>query len=113
MNGVNVNFVVDTGAERTVISKNVIDKINNDDQPNLSKGKKFGRRCKVNTVLDQISIYREVVNAEIRDAVLLGMDILKDKDGKPAENILSRSKIILNGQERSCQHFPQTFSCSL
>ena len=40
--------------------------------------------------------------------MLLGMDILKGKNGKPADIILSQSKVILNGQDISCQHFPQT-----
>ena len=35
INGVKVNFVVDTGAEKTVVSKRVFDKIYQDDQPKL------------------------------------------------------------------------------
>ena len=60
-----------------------------------------------NITLDQVSLYNEVVIAEINDEVLLGMDILKGKDGKPADIILSQSKIILNGHEINCQHYPQ------
>ena len=35
------------------------------------------------------------------------MDILKGKDSKPADIILSQSKILLNGHEINCQHYPQ------
>ena len=109
---------MDTGAEKTVVSKKVFDKINKDYQPNLVKRGKLMHaggqamtvygRCKVNMILDQVNLYSEVVIAEINDEVLLGMDILKGKDGKLADIILSQSKIILNGQEISCRHFPQT-----
>ena len=64
-------------------------------------------RCKVNITLGQVSLHDEVVIAEINDEVLLGMDILKGKDGKPADIILSQNKIILNGHEINCQHYPQ------
>ena len=101
MNRVKVNFVVDTSAERTVVSKKAVDQINKDDKTNLvEKGKLmyagdqamtvYGR-CKVNIVLDQVCIYTEMLIAEIWDEVLLGMDILKGKDGKPADIILSQS----------------------
>ena len=109
---------MDTGAQKTVFSKKVFDKINKDYQPNLFKRGKLMHaggqamtvygRCKVNMILDQVNLYSEVVIAEIKDEVMLGMDILKGKNGKPADIILSQSKIILNGQEISCQHFPQT-----
>ena len=109
---------MDTGAEKTVVSKKVFDKINKDHQPNLVKRGKLMHaggqamtvygRCKVNMILDQVNLYSEVVIAEINDEVLLGMDILKGKNGKPADIILSQSKIILNGQEISCRYFPQT-----
>ena len=39
--------------------------------------------------------------------MLLCMDILKGMDGKPADIILSQNKIVLNGQEINCQHYPQ------
>ena len=64
-------------------------------------------RCKVNIVLDQVKLHNEVVIADLNDEVLLGMDILKGMDGKPADIILSQNKIILNGQEINCQHYPQ------
>ena len=66
----------------------------------------FGR-CKVNIVLDQVKLHNEVVIADLNDEVLHGMDILKGMDGKPADIILSQNKIILNGQEINCQHYPQ------
>ena len=118
VNGVKVDFVVDIGAERTVFSKKIFDRINKKEQPPLVKRGKlihaggqamtvYGRG-KMNIMLDQVNINHEVVIAEIKDEVLLGMDILKGKDGNPADIILSQGKIILNGQEIKCQHFPQT-----
>ena len=59
-------------------------------------------RCKVNIILDQVNPFNDVVIADLNDEVLLGMDILKGSDGKPADIILSQNKIILNGQ-----HYPQ------
>ena len=64
-------------------------------------------RCKVNIVLDQVNLYNEAVTADLNDEVLLGMDILKGMGGKPADIILSQNKIILNGQEINCRHYPQ------
>ena len=114
INGVKVNFVMDTGAEKTIVSKKGFDKIYQYDQPKLVKRGKlmpsggqamtvYGR-CKVNIVLDQVKLHNEVVIAELNDEVLLGMDILTGMDGKPADIILSQNKIILNGQEINYQH---------
>ena len=62
----------------------------------------------MNIMLDQVNINHEVVIAEIKDEVLLGMDILKGKNWNPADIILSQGKNILNGQEIKSQHFLQT-----
>lgn len=64
-------------------------------------------RCKMNVILDQVSIYSDVVIAVIRDEVLLGIDILIGKDRKPVDIINCQRKIDLNGQEIRCQHIPQ------
>ena len=61
-------------------------------------------KCKVDIVLDTTCIQSEVVIAEIHDEVLLGMDILKGANKKPADIILSQNKIILNGKEIRCQN---------
>ena len=118
VNGVKVDFVVDIGAEQTVFLKKIFDRINKKEQPSLVKREKLMHaggqamtvygRGKMNIMLDQVNINHEVVIAEIKDEVLLGMDILKGKDGNPVDIILSQGKIILNGQEIKCQHFPQT-----
>ena len=57
--------------------------------------------------MDKTSIRSEVIIAEIQDEVLLGMDILKGSDGKPADIILSKNIIRLNGQEIKCTQHPQ------
>ena len=97
--------MVDTGAEKPVVSKKVFDKIYQDDQPKLVKRGKLMHaggqemtpygRCKVNMILYQVKLHNEVVIADLNDEVLLGMDILKGMDGKPADIILSQNKIIL------------------
>ena len=104
--------------KKNVVSKKVFDKIYQDDQPKLVKRGKLMHagvsqamtvygRCKVNIVLDQVKLHNEVVIADLNDEVLLGMDIPKGMDGKPADIILSQNKIILNGQEINCQSYPQ------
>ena len=117
VNGVKVNFIVDTGAERTVVSKKIFDKIKDSNKPSLvKKGKlmhaggqaivNYGK-CKVDIVLDTTCIKSDVIIAEIQDEVLLGMDILKGANGKPADIILSQNKVVLNGKEIKCQHHPK------
>ena len=46
--------------------------------------------------------------ADIKDDVLLGMDILKGANGKPADIILSQGKIVLDGFTIKCQHYSDT-----
>lgn len=53
-------------------------------------------RCKMNIILDQVSIYCDDVISEIWDEELMSMDILKGKDGKPADIILSQCKYSRN-----------------
>jgi hypothetical protein len=62
-------------------------------------------KCEVDLVIDTLTVKKEVIIADIRDAVLLGMDILKGNNGKPADIMLSQGKIVLDGVEINCQHY--------
>ena len=113
MNGVKVNFIVDTVAERTIVSKKIFDKFKESGKPNFVKRLKlihaggqaivdYGK-CKVSLIRDITSILSDVI-AKIQDKSGLGMYIFKGKNGKPADTVFSQNKILLNGQEINCQH---------
>ena len=105
-----VTFVVDTGAEKTIISKKIFSKI--DKQPSLAqKGgllhaggaplKDYGI-CTLNIQLDNVTFLREVIIADIQDDALLGIDIMRNKDGKISDILMSKNKIVIDGEEISC-----------
>ncbi|KAH3830672.1 hypothetical protein DPMN_103918 [Dreissena polymorpha] len=113
--GVHVNYVVDTGAEKTVVSKNIYNRIDDSCKPSLQKKGKllhaggepltdFGK-CDLELLIDGYKTKLEVIIADIKDDVLLGMDILKGSNGKPADIILSQNKILLNGAEITCHQY--------
>ena len=102
--------MVDTGAEKTIISKKVFSKI--DGQPKLvQKGcllhaggdplKDYGK-CTLSIQLDDATFMKEVIIADIQDDALLGIDIMRNKDGKIADILMSKNKIVIDGVEISC-----------
>ena len=114
-----VNYVLDTGAEQTVVSKNVFNKIDNAIKPNvIQKGRLLHAggeplnnvgKCELELYIDKFKIKKEVMLAEIKDDVLLGMDVLKGSKGEPADIILSEGKIVLDGFNIECKHYSDRF----
>ena len=49
--------------------------------------------------LGSVQMTEDVIVAEIEDEDLLGYDILRGKHGKPADILLSKNKILLDGNE--------------
>ncbi|KAH3706540.1 hypothetical protein DPMN_065927 [Dreissena polymorpha] len=47
-------------------------------------------------------MYKELIVAEIEDDVLLGIDILQNDDGGPADILLSKGVIVLKGKNIPC-----------
>ena len=65
-------------------------------------------KCVLDLQIDSFKVSKEVMVADIKDDVLLGMDILKGANGKPADIMLSQEKIILNGNTIKCTHYSDT-----
>ncbi|KAH3871667.1 hypothetical protein DPMN_034878 [Dreissena polymorpha] len=53
-------------------------------------------------MLGDISLTREIIVAEIEDDALLGIDILQNDEGGPANLLLSRGVILFQGKEIPC-----------
>jgi len=111
---IQVTFVIDTGAQRTLISKKIFDRIDSSTRPPLGKKIKLTHaggdaltnygRCILTLKIGPLTITKEVIIADIPDDCLLGMDILRDPGGKSADIILSQGKIILHGIEIPLLH---------
>ena len=107
--GVKVNFVIDTGAEKTLISKKIYDQIDPMLQPTLGKRTKVSHaggkplksygRCTVPLELGPLTLTRSAIITEIADDCLVGMDILKEKGVKPADIMLSQGKMFFHEKE--------------
>ena len=107
------NFVLDTGAMKTVVSTKIYKRIPSVERPVITKkgtlvhagGEQLNvlGKCNMSMKLGTFQIEHEVTIADINDDVLLGMDILNGKKGKPADIILSQNKIVLDGVEIKCR----------
>jgi transposase InsO family protein len=108
---IEVWYTVDTGASRTIVSDRIFKKISNKDPVMLSRKngvpleqadgnplKDYGS-IEVELHIGPLRIKKEVVVADIKDDVLLGMDI-----GEPFDVLTSSKKIVINGQEVPCVH---------
>jgi hypothetical protein len=108
---IDVWYTVDTGASRTIVSERVFKKISKGKSMNLSKEKEvpleqadgnpledFGSTA-MELHIGPLRIKKEVIVANIKDDVLLGMDI-----GESLDVITSSNKIVINGQEVPCVH---------
>ena len=100
MEGAPITFVVDTEAEKTIVSQKVFSKFEN--KPNLvQKGgllhaggaplKDYGK-CTLSIQLDNATFLREVIVADIQDDALLGIDIMRNKNGGIADILMSKKK---------------------
>ena len=108
--GVPVTFVVDTGAEKTIISKKIFSKI--DRKPQLAEKdgllhaggaplKDYGI-CTLNIQLDNATVLTEVIIADIQDDAILRIDIMRNKDGKISDILMRKNKIVIDGKEITC-----------
>ncbi len=102
-------FTVDSGATRTIISKEVFDQISVEDQPKLRKTsslkgaggkllKEYGE-AKLKIQLGDIEFEKSVVVADIEDDGLLGSDVLLEDEYGPADIIASREVLVFRGTE--------------
>ena len=102
--GVNLNFTADTGATRTIISNRIYNLIPENIRPQLTRVSSPLTGAGGNTItevgkadftieLGPLSLKREIIVAEIADEGLLGIDILQNEEGGPAD-ILSSKGII-------------------
>ena len=112
MEGTLVDFTMDTGASKTVISTKVFDRIETNKRPQLVKsaclrgagGMPIKEKGKAELMLrlGSLEIIREAVVADIEDEVLLGYDILGGSDKEAADILLSKNKIVLDSVEIPC-----------
>ena len=104
-----VIFTADTGASKTVISSRIYGKIPIQKRPKLIEsprlvgpgGISLGEKGKAvfNIKLGSMQLNIEAIVAEIEDDGLLGIDVLQNGDGGPADIILSKGLILINGAE--------------
>ena len=104
-------YSIDTEASRTVVSSRVYDNIKEEDRPDLRESCHLNMEQANGTPLhiqglatlplslgDHI-IEKQVIVADIKDDVLIGMDI-----GKEVDVLTSQKKVCIDGQEVSCTH---------
>ena len=105
-------FTADTGASKTLVSKRLYAKIPPLQRPSLSKSgslvgasgkplKEYGKG-KFNIRLGDFSLYMDIVVAEIEDDGLLDVDILQKQQSGPADILLSKGEIHLDGHTIPC-----------
>lgn len=111
--GYGVNFTVDTGAARTVLSKQAFQQIPKSKRPILKSsnmlasadGKPLDELGKAmfNVKLKELDFNIELVVANIEDEALLGLDILMKADCGPANLRLSDGIMLLGGASIPCK----------
>ena len=107
VNGVPVTFTADTGASRTIISKRLYESLPMEKRPSLNNSSRLigaggapitgAGKAKFEISLGPLDLLPEVLVAEIEDDALLGYDILRGSEGRPADILLSSNRIILEG----------------
>ena len=107
INGERVTFTMDTGASHTIISKRVFNRIPDDLRPKLVKtssligagGAPINElgKAEFELILGPLELQKDVIVADIEDDALLGFDILGRGNVGPADILLSRNEIVLNG----------------
>ena len=109
--GVPTWITVDTGASRTILSESLYRKIPAEKQLNLSSERRVPLEqaggsplpeigsATVEMNLGTLTIDREVVVADIKDEVLLGMDV-----GDTVDVLTSKRTVVIDGHEVPCCH---------
>lgn len=102
-------FTADTGASKTIISKRIFDEIEPAERPVLSKSSRLvgPSGAIINEIgkavfilkMGKVSVEVEAVVAEIDDEGLLGIDVLQNSDGGPADLLLSKGVFVVQGQD--------------
>ena len=110
--GIKLTLTADTGATRSIISPRIYNNIPKLHRPILRKSvslsgasglplKLYG--CSDFKIkLGNLELTQELVEAEIEDEGLLGIDILFQGSSGPADILLSEKKILLNGVSIPC-----------
>lgn len=112
INGLRVNFTVDSGAGRIVISEKTLNRLSENRKPLLKKsielcncsGEPLREIGKVNFDIEigSFTFMRDIIVAGVADERFLGMDMLME-GGKPADVPLSRGVILFRGEEIPCK----------
>ena len=107
VNGMPVTFTADTGASRTIISNRVYESLPVEKRPSLNHSSRLigaggapingAGKAKFEISLGPLDLLPEVLVAEIEDDALLGYDILRGSEGRPADILLSSNRIVLDG----------------
>lgn len=110
--GVPVIFTADTGASRTIISTRIFNQICKHSCPELRRssclkgasGKPITEHgvAEFNLSLGTYNVTKDIIVAEIEDEALLGFDVLCGGEKGPADILLSKGVIILDGIEVPC-----------
>jgi len=106
-----VVFTTDTGASKTIVSSRIFNRLSESEKPKLTGAiglrgaggmpiKVVGRGA-FRMQLGPVERLQEAIVADIEDDVLLGFDVLGNAES-PADIILSRSIISLEGKEIPC-----------
>ena len=109
MQGYPILFTADTGASKTIISKRMYEAMRPADKPTLNKStrllgpsgdaiKELGK-AKFSITLGEMETTVEAVVAEIDDDGLLGIDVLQNGDGGPADLLLSKGMLAVQDNE--------------
>ncbi|CAC5376838.1 unnamed protein product [Mytilus coruscus] len=116
--GYEVNFTVDTGALRTVLSVQAFNKIPHVNRPNLEKSdtlacadgkplKELGKAI-FEIKLGNLCFSTELIGANIEDKALLGLHVLMKSQWGPAEIKLTNGIMLLGCHVIHCTQIGQT-----
>ena len=110
--GQKITFTADTGAARSVLSTKVFQRLEKERRPELRKScnlrgangapiREIGKGD-FKVLLGSYKLVHEFVVADIEDEALLGFDILMGSEKGPADILLSRGMIVLDGVSIPC-----------
>ena len=110
--GLRITFTADTGAARSVLSTRLYQRLGMEKKPELRKScnlrgangmpiREMGKG-KFHVVLGSYALVHEFVVADIEDDALLGFDVLMGSEKGPADILLSKGLIVLDGVQIPC-----------